>query len=90
MKRIGLEQATLDGCVNEAQRERIVITRKGKPVALIVGVAGMDEEQLELGSSKKFWALIEARRKQKTISRAELEEKISKRKAQRSVMKTRA
>jgi antitoxin (DNA-binding transcriptional repressor) of toxin-antitoxin stability system len=83
MKRIGLEQATLHGCVNEAQRERVVITRKGKPVALIVGVAGMDEEQLELGSSEKFWTLIETRRKQKTIDRAELEEKISRKKSQR-------
>jgi antitoxin (DNA-binding transcriptional repressor) of toxin-antitoxin stability system len=90
MKKIVLERATLDGCVNEAQRERVVITRKGKPVALIVGVAGMDEEQVELGGSKKFWTLIEARRKQRTISRAELEGKISKRTPQRSVMKTHA
>ena len=82
MKRIGLEQATLDGCISEAQQERVIITRKGKPVALMVGVAGLDEEQLELGSSEKFWTLIEARRKQKTLSRAELEEKISQEKAQ--------
>ena len=88
MKKMGLEQATLDSCINEAQRERVVITRKGKPVALIVGVAGMDEEQLELGSSEKFWTLIETRRKQKTINRAELEEKISRKKAQRSAGKT--
>jgi len=51
----------------------VVVTRKGKPVALVLGVEGMDEEQLQLGSSEKFWKLIEARRRQKTISRRELE-----------------
>jgi antitoxin (DNA-binding transcriptional repressor) of toxin-antitoxin stability system len=79
MKRIGLEQATLDGCVAVAQRERVVITRKGKPVALIVGVAGLDDEQLELGSSDKFWKLITARRAERTMNRAELEQQISNR-----------
>ena len=76
MKTVVLEQTNLDVCVNEAQRERVVITRNGKPVALIVGVEGMDAEQLQLGSSDKFWRLIEQRRKQKTISRAELEQKL--------------
>jgi hypothetical protein len=42
-------------------------------VALVVGVEGLDNEQLQLGSSKKFWKLIEERRRQKTISRKELE-----------------
>lgn len=73
MKTISLEQATLDTCIKEAQFERIVVTRNGKPIALIVGVEGMDEEQLQLGSSDKFWALIAERRAQKTINRAELE-----------------
>lgn len=86
MKTIGLEHATLDACVKDARHERVVITRKGKPVALIVGVEGLDEEQLQLGSSPKFWTLIEERRKQKTISRAELEKKING--ANGSMMKT--
>ena len=49
-----------------------VITREGKPVALIVGVEGLDEEQLQLGSSDKFWELMTGRRTQKTMSRAAL------------------
>jgi antitoxin (DNA-binding transcriptional repressor) of toxin-antitoxin stability system len=76
MKTIGLEHATLDGCIKNARRERIVLTRRGKPVALLVGITGLDEEQLQLASSRKFWTLIEERRKQKTISRAELERRI--------------
>lgn len=78
MKTIGLEQATLDTCVRDAQNERVVITRNGKPVALIVGIEGLDTEQLELGNSDKFWQLITERRTQKTVSRAVLEQNISK------------
>lgn len=77
MKQVVLEKANLESCVSQAQRERIVIVRKGKPVALIVGVEGMDPEQLELGSSATFWELIARRRKQKTISRAKLEKKLN-------------
>lgn len=73
MKTIGLEHATLETCIKDARRDRVVVTRKGKPVALVLGVEGLDEEQLQLGSSEKFWKLIEARRRQKTISRRELE-----------------
>ena len=43
---------------------------------LVVGVKGMDREQLQLGSSDKFWKLISERRSQATMSRTELEESI--------------
>jgi len=76
MKVIGLKETNLDACVSEAQHERVVITRNGKPVALVVGVAGLDAEQLELGSNPEFWELITKRRRQRTITRAHLEEKI--------------
>ena len=76
MIKMDLRQASLDTCVNNAQRERIVLTRNGKPVALIIGVEGMDEEQLQLGSSDKFWRLIAERRAQKTMTRAQLEQSI--------------
>ena len=76
MIKMDLRQATLDTCVNDAQRERIILTRNGKPVALIIGVEGMDEEQLQLGSSDKFWRLVAERRTQKTMTRAQLEHSI--------------
>ncbi len=76
MKMINLEEATLVNCVDEAQHERVMLTRKGKPVALIVGLEGLDAEQLELGSNAKFWTLITERRSQKTNSRAELEQSL--------------
>ena len=77
MKMISLEQTTLDICVSDAQRESVIITRNGKPVALIIGVEGIDEELLQLGASDKFWTLITERRKQKTISRAQLEQNLN-------------
>ena len=73
MKTIGLEHATLETCIKDARRDRVVVTRKGKPVAPVLGVDGLDEEQSQLGSSEKLWTLIEERRRQKTISRRELE-----------------
>src|SRR6266487_658957 len=58
MKTIGLEQTTLQACVEDAQNEQVIVTRDGRPVALVVGLANLDDEQLELGKSDKFWALV--------------------------------
>lgn len=77
MKQIVLEKVDLKSCVSQAQQERILILREGRPVALIIGVEGMDPEQLELGSSDKFWKLIAKRRRQKRISRANLDRKLN-------------
>ena len=52
------------------------MTQNGKLVAILTGVAGMDEEQLQLSTSDKFWKLIAKRRGQKTIYRAELERRL--------------
>ena len=76
MKQVVLEEADLKSCVRQAQRERVVVLRRGRPVALVVSVDGMDPEQLELGSSEKFWKLIAKRRKQKGMTRAQLEAKL--------------
>jgi antitoxin (DNA-binding transcriptional repressor) of toxin-antitoxin stability system len=76
VKVIGLRETDLDTCINDAQHERIVITRDGKPVALVVGVEGLDTQQLELGSSAKFWELITRRRKQETVTRGQLQQKM--------------
>ena len=78
MKVVGVQQANLEECVREAQRGRVVLTRKGKPVALLVGVSGMDWEQIELGHADEFWELIRERRGQKTISREALQKRLAK------------
>ena len=73
MKVIGIEDANIEKCVRDAQHDRFVLMRNDKPVALLVGVKGLDLEQIELGHSSEFWKLIRKRRRQKTITRAELE-----------------
>jgi len=73
VKTIRIEQATLDSCVAEAQGQRVVVTRAGRPVALIVGIEGLDEEQIRRGADPAFWELIAERRGQRALSRVDLE-----------------
>lgn len=77
MKTLGMEQATLDSCVREAQDDRVLLTRDGRPVAVVVGLGGLDDEQIALGLSEDFWKLITTRRREPTISRAELEKRLN-------------
>lgn len=73
MKTVELNDARLEACVDEAQDDQVLLTRGGKAVALLIGV---DEEQEQLGRSERFWNLIAERRRQPTISRAELEQRL--------------
>ena len=74
MKTVALEDATLDLCVAEAQQEQVILTRNGHPIVLVMSVDGMDEEQIRLCGSNEFWTLMEKRSRERTISRAELEQ----------------
>jgi len=76
MKMVDIQGASLDACVFEAQSDRVVITRGGNPVALIVGVQGLDEEQIQLGADDEFWKLISARRNESTLDRPSLEKRL--------------
>lgn len=58
---------------DEALHENLVLTRGGLPVAVVVGVSGLDQEQLELSLDKDFWKWIAERRKRPRISQAELD-----------------
>jgi len=76
MKTIKLKeaQARLGAWIDVAQSESLLVTRHGKPAALIIGVAGHELEDLRLETDPAFWAMIEERRHQPTMSRAELDE----------------
>jgi prevent-host-death family protein len=77
MKVVTVEDGNLAECVRASRRhDRVIVTRRGKPVAMIVGVKGLDLEQLELGYSDKFWTQVDAWRKQPTVTRAELERRL--------------
>jgi antitoxin (DNA-binding transcriptional repressor) of toxin-antitoxin stability system len=76
VKTVDIQQTSLDACVADAQSDRVVVTRGGSPVALVVGVEGLDEEQIQLGASDGFWRLISERRNEPTVDRASLERMI--------------
>lgn len=79
MKVVALREAkaTLSRCVEAAQRDRILITRHGKPAALVIGVEGENLEDLLTVANPRFWELIESRRtSRKTVSLAEVRRRL--------------
>jgi len=73
-------QKKVKECVDLSQRDRVVITRRGKPAAVMVGVEGKDWDDVALQTSSKFWKLIEERRSEPTMSMKELRTRLKKRK----------
>jgi prevent-host-death family protein len=73
-------QKKIKQCVDVSQQDRVVITRRGKPAAVMVGVEGKDWEEVALQTSSTFWKLIEERRNEPTISTKELRRRLKKRK----------
>jgi hypothetical protein len=76
MKVVNIQDADWPECVKEAHHGGVVITRNGKPLVVLVGVQGMDLEQVVLSYSDKFWQLIKEARGQQAISRQELENRL--------------
>lgn len=70
-------QKKIKECIDEAQGDRVVITRHGKPAALLIGVEGEDWETVILETDRAFWKLIQQRRKQPTISLEDLKSRLS-------------
>ena len=70
-------QKKIKECIDEAQGDRVVITRHGKPAALLIGVEGEDWETVILETDRAFWKLIQQRRKQPTISLEELKARLN-------------
>jgi prevent-host-death family protein len=73
-------QKKVKECVDMSQKDQVVITRRGKPAAVMVGVEGKDWEEVVLQTSATFWKLIEERRKEPTMSIKELRTRLKKRK----------
>ena len=69
-------QKKIKQCVDVSQQDRVVITRRGKPAAVMVGVEGKDWEEVALQTSSTFWKLIEERRNEPTISTKELRRRL--------------
>ena len=80
MKTIAAKElkSNLDAVLSSSQDERIVISRGGKPCALLVGIEHYDVEDLLRASSDQFWRLIAARRMAgKSVPLAEIETRLT-------------
>jgi mRNA-degrading endonuclease RelE of RelBE toxin-antitoxin system len=66
--------------VDMSQENQVVITRRGKPAGVMVGVEGKEWEDVVIQISSSFWKLIEERRKEPTMSMKELRTRLKKRK----------
>jgi prevent-host-death family protein len=74
VKLIGIREARerLSAMVTRAQRERVVLTRHGRPAALLIGIEGEDLEEVLLRTNEEFWSeLAEQRGRNDTLSEAE-------------------
>jgi antitoxin (DNA-binding transcriptional repressor) of toxin-antitoxin stability system len=59
-----------------AQSERVLITRDGKPFAIVVGLEHKDAEDADWESSPEFWRMIERRRQRPTVPLSEAERRL--------------
>jgi prevent-host-death family protein len=74
---LGKAKNELSAYVEQAQRDRVLVTRHGRPAALIIGVEGEELEDLMTRSDPEFWKMIEARRKaSKTITADEMRKRL--------------
>lgn len=69
MKTIALREVKqqLSACVESAQKDYILITKHGRPAALIKGVEGYDLEDIVLMTNRGFWSMLRRRRAEKAI-----------------------
>ena len=67
MKIIGIKQlrAAAAEYIAESQDDRVIITRHGKPVAVLTGVEGADLEEVLTGSDPEIAVRIQGQRKRK-------------------------
>jgi prevent-host-death family protein len=74
MRVVGVRTAkdSLSGCLKDAQGEDVLIVRHGKPLALVIGVEGLDLEDIYWGTNEELLQTVVRRRRQsKTVSHEE-------------------
>jgi prevent-host-death family protein len=55
-------KATLSNAIAESQDKRVVITKHGKPVCILIGCEGYEIEDVLTAADPAFWKMIEERR----------------------------
>ena len=75
MKTVGIREAKnlLSEIADASQEASVLVTRRGRPSFLMVGVERMDPEDVHWGTDEKLWAQIErGRRETNRISHDDL------------------
>ena len=55
------------GVLAAAKNEGVLVTQDGKPMAVVVGLNELDEEDMEYVNSPEFWKMIEESRRSPAI-----------------------
>ena len=77
MREVKIEQlGTKAETALAASDDRLVLTRAGKPVAIVTPVQNLDREDLSYIESPDFWKMIAERRKQPRISLKEAKSRL--------------
>lgn len=66
----------LSDYVTQAQKDKVVITKHGKPAAILWGVEGKDFEDLVYMTNPSFWRMIANRRKARPLSWKEAKKRL--------------
>lgn len=64
-------RANLSKVMDLAQEAPVVLTRQGEPTVLLIGVVGLDAEQIALGVDDDLWLEVEQARHGKYVSAKE-------------------
>ena len=62
--------------LDDSDLERVVITRNGRPRAVLVGLSDYDAEDLALANSADFWRMIDDRRSGASLPLAEVKSRL--------------
>jgi prevent-host-death family protein len=73
-------QIRVKECVDSAQSDRVIVTRHGRPAAVLIGVEGLDWEAVVMETSSGFWDMIQKRRRQSTVSMKTMRARLKKKK----------
>ena len=71
-------QKKIKETISESQKDRVIITRNGKPAAILIGVDGQEWESVILETDPGFWRMIRQRRKEPALSYDELVSRLEK------------
>ena len=75
-------KATLSNTIAVSQEQRVVITKHGKPVCILIGCEGYEIEDVLTAVDPEFWKMIEERRTRgRTRSIASVRERFAKKDA---------